>query len=117
MNKIFDIKKRSYLFSVEIIKFINLLDRSMSNDVLVKQLIRSSTSIGANIVEGSSAVSKREFINFFNHSLKSTKETLYWLQLLKNTNNSNLDVAELILEAQELSKIISTIIMNTKEKS
>lgn len=81
------------------------------------QLLRSATSIGANMVEGSSGSTNKDFINFMFISLKSANETKYWLCLVRDTVPINVDkVNELIAEANELSKIIASIILNKKSK-
>lgn len=82
------------------------------------QVIRSATSIGANIVEGGNSTSKKEFINYFQIALKSASETLYWLALLKEINgNSRKEIDILIVECTEIKRLISTIILNTKSNS
>jgi len=84
----------------------------------VDQLVRSATSIGANIVEGGNRTSKREFINCFQIALKSAAETLYWLALLLELNKENsIKIRELIAECSEIKKLITTIILNTKSNS
>ncbi|MDD3888139.1 MAG: four helix bundle protein, partial [Patescibacteria group bacterium] len=59
------------------------------NDIISKQLLRSGTSILANYVEANSASSKKDFINFFTHSLKSANESKVWLTLLRDLNKGN----------------------------
>lgn len=79
--------------------------------------MRSATSIGANMVEGGAGSTNKDFINFMHISLKSANETKYWLCLIKETLEVNIDKAnELIVETNELSKIIASIIINTKNK-
>ncbi|PWT91081.1 MAG: four helix bundle protein, partial [Acidobacteria bacterium] len=79
------------------------------------QLIRSATSIGANVVEGGSGSTKKDFINFFFVALKSANETKYWLCLIRDTVHVNQDTVEALLkEADEISKIIAAIILSAK---
>jgi four helix bundle protein len=86
--------------------------------VLIDQLIRSATSIGANVVEGTYSSSRREFINFFQTSLKSAAETLYWLALIKEVvPELKSEVDPLTRECVEIKKLLSTIILNTKGNS
>lgn len=81
-------------------------------------MIRSATSIGANIVEGGNSTSKKEFINYFQISLKSASETLYWLYLIREINVAQTKtIDELINECVEIKKLLSTIILNTKNNS
>ncbi|MHC4308907.1 MAG: four helix bundle protein [Planctomycetota bacterium] len=84
-----DLKRRSYQYSIKIIEFLDTLPKDVSTEVITKQLLRSATSIGANIVEAKGASSKRDFTNFFSHSLKSANESLYWLGLLRDGKKMN----------------------------
>jgi len=78
-----DIKKRTFLYALQTIKFVDQLNsRDLSVQVIARQLLRSGTSIGANIIEAQASSSKREFTNFLNHSLKSANESKFWLALL-----------------------------------
>ena len=110
-----DFKKRCYQFSISILKLTEKLRSNNINWPLLDQLVRSGTSIGANIVEGGNSVSKKEFINYFQIALKSSSETLYWLSLLKEINSGYIKELEILIkECIELKKLISTIILNTK---
>lgn len=113
-----EFKKRCFNFSLSVLKLSESLRSKRMNWPLIDQLVRSGTSIGANIVEGGNSTSKKEFINYFQIALKSSAETLYWLSLLKETNqDENKKIEELIQECSELKKMISTIILNTKSNS
>lgn len=108
-------KKRCFIFSLDILKIAETLRNKRFNWILIDQLVRSATSIGANVVEGGNSTSKREFINYFQIALKSASETLYWLALLKEINgNDEKEIDRLIQECIEIKKLISTIILNTK---
>ena len=75
-----NLKQRAYLYALDIIKFIDSLDKKdFSVQVITKQLLRSATSIGANIIEAQSGSTKRDFTNFFSYALKSANETKFWL--------------------------------------
>jgi len=78
------LKYRAYQHSVNVIEFIDGLGKDTSTGVISKQLLRSATSIGANVVEAKGASSKRDFTNFFTYALKSANESLYWLGLLRD---------------------------------
>ncbi len=71
-----ELKYRAYQYPNKIIEFIYTLLKDNSTEVITKQLLRSATSIGANIIEAKGASSKRDFTNFFSHSLKSANESL-----------------------------------------
>ena len=113
-----EFKKRCFLFSISILRLSEKLNDKRINWVLIDQLIRAATSVGANIVEGGNSTSKREFVNFFQIALKSSPESLYWLAILKEMNLEKKDeIHKLIQECSEIKKIISTIILNTKTNS
>ncbi|WP_458627111.1 four helix bundle protein [Winogradskyella sp. PC D3.3] len=79
------LKKKSYAFAILIVKLSQLLVSKKKKYVLSKQLLRSGTAIGALIREAEFAQSKADFINKMSISLKEANETLYWLDLLKDT--------------------------------
>ena len=82
---------------------------------LFTQLVRSATSIGANVIEGKSGSSKKDWKNFYVIALKSANETKYWLCLIRDTMEvSKAKLNEMIIEANEISKIIASIIINSK---
>ena len=108
-------KKRCFQFSLSILRISEQLRAKRINWSLIDQLIRSATSIGANVVEGGNSTSKKEFINYFQIALKSASETLYWLSLLKETNpGQREEIDVLIQECIEIKKMLSTIVLNTK---
>ncbi len=81
------------------------------------QLLRSATSIGGNLVEGVAGSSKRDFLKFNIIALKSSNETKYWLCLIRDTIiDEKSTIENLIKEADELSKIIASIIINSKKQ-
>lgn len=117
MQKIFDLKERSYQFGISVIKLVKVLPRNVAAYVIVDQLIRAAMSIGANIVEGSAASSKKDFINFYNHALKSAVETKYWLRSLVDAELTNLEkVMPLMDEVEELSKILGSIVSKSRKR-
>ncbi|MDP3245188.1 MAG: four helix bundle protein [bacterium] len=112
-----EFKKRLYDFVLRLIKFIDQLPRSSINDVMGKQLLRSGTSILANYIEANSASSKKDFINFFTHSLKSANESKVWLCLLRDTGQGNkTEVNWLLTELIEISKVLAASILTMKGK-
>ncbi len=111
-----DVRKRAYYFSVKTIKYIDGLPTDLTGSVIAKQLVRSATSVGANLVEAKGASSRKDFINFYSYSLKSANETLYWLGLLRDAKHFNGEqLIMLITEAQELSKMIGACIVSLKK--
>jgi four helix bundle protein len=87
------------------------------DEVMGKQLLRSGTSILANYVEANSASSRKDFINFFTHSLKSANESKVWLSLLKDLNKGDkAEIEWLLKELIEISKVIASSILTLKGK-
>ena len=108
-----DIQDRTFEFAVQIIELYKYLQYEKKEFVLGKQLLRSGTSIGANIEEANSAQSKKDFVARMSISLREARETNYWLRLLKRTGY--IKKSDLINESQELTKILGSIIVNTKK--
>jgi len=110
-----ELKHRAYQYSIRIIGFLDTLPKDMSTGVIVKQLLRSATSIGANIVEARGASSKKDFANFFGHALKSANESLYWLGLLRDAKKINSAQLEYLLgETKELANILGSSVLTLK---
>lgn len=109
---------RCYTYSLNIIKLIDLLDKKdFVVQILAKQLLRSATSIGANIIEAQAASSKKDFINFLNHALKSGNETKFWLGVLRDSHKAPaVTVNPLLKETDELTKILGSSILKLKNK-
>ena len=117
LNKKRDIHERIYKFSLSVLDLIKIFPKSTENIVLVKQLIRSATSIGANASEADGAESKKEFIQRFTIAKKEAKETFYWLSLLSDHNPFlKAKISSIWQENKELIAIISKIILNAKHK-
>ena len=114
-EKSYNIRHRCFYFAKDVLKFIDDCKYERIHFSLFDQLLRSATSIGANVVEGGSGSTKKDFINFFHIALKSTNETKYWLCLIRDTIEINkIKLEELLKEADELSKIIAAIILKAK---
>lgn len=112
-EKPYNIRHRCFYFSKEIILFVKDCKYERVYNSLFDQLIRSTTSIGANVVEGKAGSSKKDWKNFYVIALKSANETKYWLCLIRDTMEvSKIKMEELIKEASEISKIIASIIIN-----
>ena len=113
-----EIKKRAYLYALEVIKSLDRLPKNdLSCQVIAKQLIRSSTSIGANIVEAHASSTKKEFTNFFHHSLKSANESKFWPCLLRDSGKAKKELVKpLLAEAEELANILASSILTLKGK-
>lgn len=116
--KIYNIRHRCFYFSKSVIAFIQKQKVEKLFYSLFDQLLRSATSIGANVVEGSAGSSNKDFINYHAVALKSANETKYWLCLIRDAfpGQAPAELNELVREAEELSKIIATIILHVKAK-
>ena len=115
---IYNIRHRAFYFSKSVIEFIRSVKYERIYFSLFDQLLRSSTSIGANLVEGTAGVSVRDYLNYHSIALKSANETKYWLCLIKESDFAEKNKTdELIREADEISKIVAKIIVNLKQKS
>jgi four helix bundle protein len=113
-----DLKIRCYNFSVAIIRFVYRLQVRRLHYSIIDQLIRSSTSIGANIIEAKSASSKKDFIRFYVYALKSANETKYWLALLRDSLEVERGIMHTHLqEVTELSSIIAACILKLMRRA
>jgi len=110
------IQEKSFEFAVLSLDLYKKL-RSAQEDVLAKQFLRSSTSIGANVEEAIAGISKRDFIAKLAISLKEARETYYWLRVIEAGDFIQYDFALLKEEAQRLVRILSSIIKTCKERS
>lgn len=117
-NKTYDIKIRCYEFSKTVVLFINKHDFKRIHYPLIDQLLRSPTSIGANVIEGKSGNSRKNLISFFSIALRSANETKYWLCLFRDTLEVDKNEAnELIREADEISRILGKSILTLKRNA
>ncbi|OIO13153.1 four helix bundle protein [Candidatus Gottesmanbacteria bacterium CG11_big_fil_rev_8_21_14_0_20_37_11] len=112
MGKVYDLEERTFLFAKRVAIFCKSLPRSLSNIEFGKQLIRSSSSVGANYIEANEALSKKDFQMRVKICRKEAKETAYWLQLILETNDlkNSKECQDLFREAEELKKIFSSMI-------
>ena len=112
-----DIKERTFAFALETVRLCQRLEKlSDVYRTLGRQLLKAGTSIGANTEEAQAGQSRADFISKYAIALKEARETTYWLRLLRETGSINDDsIGTLIQEAGEISKIIGSIIVNTKK--
>ena len=106
---------KSFSFAVEIVNLYNNLVDNKKEYVLSKQLLRSGTSIGANVREGINGVSRADFLSKLGIALKEAKETEYWIQLMIATNILLSEEADSILkESNEICRILRSIVETCK---
>ncbi|NQV38723.1 MAG: four helix bundle protein [Candidatus Marinimicrobia bacterium] len=108
------LQEKSYSFSLSIIKYFQQIKGSIIDITIARQLLKSGTSIGANIEEALGAYSEKEFLAKLTISYKEARETKYWLRLMKDGYNVQTD--SLLDDCEELLKIIGTIQIKTKNK-
>ncbi len=116
MEKKNDLCERTFGFSVRIYKLCKELDtRSINETIICRQLLKSGTSIGANVEEGQAGQSRPDFLSKYNIALKEARETFYWLKLLvavevfpKNK------LSDLLNECDELVAILTTIVKKVR---
>lgn len=115
-KKTYDIHKRIYGFIVKVIRLANSLPKTSSNLVIIGQILRCATSMGANDQEADGTLTKRDFLHCFTTVRKEGKETNFWLSLIADTNSPSIrmEALEILKEGQEIVAIISRIINNTR---
>ena len=112
------IEKRSYLFALRIVKAYKYLTKQKDKYVLSKQMLRSGTSIGAMMREAKFAQSRADFVNKASIALKEANETLYWIELLHDSEYiDDLSFNSLHQEADELTAILASTVKTTKENT
>ncbi len=112
-----DLRERCYRFSLNIISLTDFLPNKRSAWIITDQLIRSATSIGANLIEAKASSSRLEFKKFYEISLKSANETKYWIGLLRDTKLADTNkVNDLLSEAVEISNMLASGVLKLKNK-
>lgn len=111
------LKEKSYQFAIRIVKLYQFLKDEKNEFTLSKQILRSGTSIGANVEEAIGAQSQKDFYMKLNIAYKETRETHYWLRILHDTNYiDEKQFQSIINDCEELLKITGTIIKTMKSK-
>ncbi len=108
------IRDKSYAFALSIIDLIRKFPKQTDGFVIGKQLLRSGTSIGANVEEAIGAFSKNDFTYKMNVALKEARETHYWLRLVRDSKLVKFELDSYIEKAEELKKILSSIVKSSK---
>jgi len=114
-NNQYPIHKRIFDFVVRVLNLVKALPKTNQNLVLINQITRSVTSIGANDQEADGATTKKDFIRCYTIVKKEAKETNYWLQVIAETNEGfKQRMNQLVQEGREIEAIISSIIQKKK---
>ena len=108
----YDLEERSFVFAKNVTLFCKSLPRTISNIEYIKQVVRSSASVGANYIEANEALGKKDFVMRIKICRKEAKETAYFLRLLVETNDKQFagQGNKLATEATEFKKMFSTIV-------
>ncbi len=116
-NKIYNLEERTLVFAKNIRDFVRKLPNSIANSEDIRQLVRSSGSVGANYIEACDCLSKKDFALRIKISRKEAKETIFWLKLILTRNEPESEVYrnKLIDEATQLMKIFGAILNKTKD--
>lgn len=109
--------EKAFKFAIRVVNLYKYLINEKNEYILSKQILRSGTSIGANIKEGIEGQSTRDFLSKMSIALKEASETEYWLELLIETNYIEKESFKDILDnCKEINKILTAIIRTTKNK-
>lgn len=111
------IEEKAFAFAVRIVRLCSYLRAEKNEYVLSKQLLRSGTSIGANISEAQQGQSRADFISKMSISLKETAETKYWLRLLQATDYlTEKEFSSVYADCVEIEKMLTSIVKSSKEE-
>ena len=115
-NRKYDLEERTALFGENVIVFAREIKQDEINKPLIRQIVRSSASIGANYMEADGGVSKKDFRNKIGICKKEAKETKHWLRMISKANPEKTEECRALWkEAHELVLIFSTIFNNSKD--
>ena len=111
-----NIQDRTFAFACRIVRlYQHLTSDNWKNDALSRQLVRSGTSIGANLEEANAAQSRADFVSKCQIALKEARETYYWLRLFRATEIlPESQISDLLKESDEIIAILTAIVKNTK---
>ena len=110
------IKERGYEFALRIFKLCKFLEQNKTARVLISQLLKSGTSIGANVEEALGGQSRKDFIAKISIAYKEARETNYWLRILRDTETVSVEkIAGIIDESDQILKILSSILITSKQ--
>lgn len=113
-SKQYDLEDRTFQFAKDIRNFVRLILKDTANNEDIKQLVRSSGSVGANYIEANESLSKKDFLMRIKISRKEAKESTFWLKLLFVSDNLEADRVRLTKESVELMKILSAILRSSE---
>jgi len=110
-----EFRSRVYRFALDVIGFVDRLPVEQTSRIVTDQLLRSTTSIGANVIEAQAASSRKDYTNFFTHALKSANECKFWLGLLRDSGRGDKEIINrLLTEATEIANILAASILTLR---
>jgi four helix bundle protein len=114
--KTYDLEERTFEFALAVRRFVKTLPRTIGNIEDVKQVVRSSGSVGANYIEANDAISRKDFIHRIKISRKESKESVYYLRLLDTGDRDDAELRRqtLVQESTELMKIFGAILRKSE---
>jgi four helix bundle protein len=117
MAPVRDITDRSFAFAARVVRLVNSLPRTIAGDVIARQVMRSGSSVGANVEEAQAASSQKEFSRRMEIAQSEAREVLYWLRLIAECGLISKDrLSDLVKEADELLRIITTIAKRSRHR-
>src|SRR3989344_5063362 len=119
MKNFEDVRERVFKFALDVIEISSKMPRNQSNFVIIQQLLRSATSIGANLEEAAGAHTRVDFIYNMNISKKEARESNYWLRLLFQSNPASIQhlLRPLLNESEEILKILTSSVKNAQKST
>jgi four helix bundle protein len=112
----FEIRERTFQFAVRVVRLVKRFPRTLDAIETGRQLLRSATSVGANVEEAHGAESQRDFVHKMGIACKEVRETKYWLRLVHETILNDDELNALLQESDELIRILSTIVTKARKK-
>ena len=106
----------TFQFSIKIIGYVETLEKSRKY-IIARQLLKSGTSIGANVWEAQHAESRADFIHKIKIAANEAEETIYWLMLCNDVNGYNKDCESLIENCKEIRRVLAKIIFTSKQNA
>lgn len=115
-SKTYDLEERTFKFALGVRRFVKTLPRTIGNIEDVKQVVRSSGSVGANYIEANDAISRKDFIHRIKISRKESKESVYYLRLLDTGDRDDVELRRqaLVQESTELMRIFGAILRKSE---
>ena len=113
-NVPYDLRERTFLFSVSVLKWVRTLPHDMGTQVAARQLLESATSVGANVEEADGADTPKDRVYKWTLSRKESRESRYWIRVICAASSDSAEGQRLMQEATELINILSALIIKGK---